>query len=109
MLPPCCNLAPTAHGLALRAAMVLLLLLLVQVCHELPAAASQAIFKEAFRLLRPGGALAVMVSTLLAGAGPGRCLASSLLPSLPARPPAHTSPRLPTASMPPAPACHPRR
>ncbi|PSC69467.1 methyltransferase type 11 [Micractinium conductrix] len=30
------------------------------VCHELPAAASAAIFKEAYRLLRPGGALAVM-------------------------------------------------
>ncbi|KAI7839394.1 hypothetical protein COHA_006795 [Chlorella ohadii] len=30
------------------------------VCHELPAAASQAIFKEAFRVLRPSGALAVM-------------------------------------------------
>lgn len=33
----------------------------LQVCHELPAAASAAIFKEAYRLLRPGGALAVMV------------------------------------------------
>ncbi|KAL4856131.1 Demethylmenaquinone methyltransferase [Chlorella vulgaris] len=30
------------------------------VCHELPAAASQAVFKEAHRVLRPGGALAVM-------------------------------------------------
>ena len=38
-----------------------------QVCHELPAAASQAIFKEAFRLLRPGGALAVMVRACARG------------------------------------------
>ena len=30
------------------------------VCHELPAAASSAVFREAHRLLRPGGALAVM-------------------------------------------------
>jgi ubiquinone/menaquinone biosynthesis C-methylase UbiE len=36
---------------------------LVSVClvlHELPAAASRAVFAEAFRLLRPGGALAIM-------------------------------------------------
>jgi ubiquinone/menaquinone biosynthesis C-methylase UbiE len=30
------------------------------VCHELPESASRAIFKEAARILRPGGALAVM-------------------------------------------------
>ena len=41
----------------------------MQVCHELPAAASQAIFQEAFRLLRPGGALAVMVRRRPAAAG----------------------------------------
>jgi SAM-dependent methyltransferase len=36
---------------------------LVSIClvlHELPAAASRAVFAEAFRLLRPGGALAIM-------------------------------------------------
>lgn len=36
-----------------------------QVCHELPAAASAAVFKEAYRLLRPGGCLAVMVRRAL--------------------------------------------
>jgi SAM-dependent methyltransferase len=30
------------------------------VCHELPEAASRAVFREAARLLRPGGALAIM-------------------------------------------------
>ena len=33
-----------------------------QVCHELPRSATAAIYREAYRLLRPGGALAVMVS-----------------------------------------------
>jgi hypothetical protein len=84
--------------------------LLLQVCHELPAAASQAIFQEAFRLLRPGGALAVMVRTLLAEAGAGAGTGShdvpAFQPALPrprthtracrrCSPPAHLRPPLP--------------
>lgn len=34
------------------------------VCHELPAAATRALLAEALRLLRPGGAVCVMVGTV---------------------------------------------
>ena len=47
----------------------LLTALSLQVCHELPASVSQAVFREAHRLLRPGGTLAVMVSERSSGWG----------------------------------------
>lgn len=37
--------------------------------HELPAEASAAIFREAYRLLRPGGAVAVMEVRLMEAFG----------------------------------------
>ena len=39
------------------------------VCHELPAATTRALLAEAHRLLRPGGAVSIMVRTLVEQGG----------------------------------------